>query len=120
MEATLKKLTQQEEKHTDELNDALRQYADLKEQAAEFDPEELQDARRALRPAMERSAVDRVQNTYGDKYDLLMVHDSKQDVANLLHEEAETRSIRERLRQKQQQQAQQMQNKKKSRDTWDR
>ncbi|MEI3132524.1 MAG: hypothetical protein V8S92_09825 [Oscillospiraceae bacterium] len=65
------------------------------------------------RPATERSAVDRVQNTYGDKYDLLMVHDSKQDVANLLHEEAETRSIRERLRQKQQQQAQQMQNKKK-------
>ena len=69
---------------------------------------------------MERSAVDRVQNTYGDKYDLLMVYDSIRDVANLLHEEAETRSIRERLRQKQQQQAQQMQNKKKSRDTWDR
>ena len=90
MEAALKKLAQQEEKYTDELNDALRQYADLKEQAAEFDPEELQDARRALRPATERSAVDRVQNTYGDKYDLLMMHDSKQDVANLLHEEAET------------------------------
>ena len=39
MEAALKKLAQQEEKYTDELNDALRQYADLKEQAAEFDPE---------------------------------------------------------------------------------
>lgn len=42
----------------------------------------------------------------------------KRDVANLLHEEAEARSIRERLRQKQQQQAQQ--NKKKSRDSWER
>lgn len=49
----------------------------------------------------------------------MMMHDSKRDVSNLLHEEAETRSIRERLRQKQQQQAQQ-QNKKKSRDSWER
>lgn len=31
-----------------------------------------------------------------------MMFDSKRDVANLLHEEAETRSVRERLRQKQQ------------------
>ena len=61
MEAALKKLSQQEEKYTAELNDALRQYADLKEQAAEFDPDELQNARLALRPAMERSAVERVQ-----------------------------------------------------------
>lgn len=36
----------------------------------------------------------------------MMMHDSKRDVANLLHEEAEVRSVRERLRQKQQQQAQ--------------
>ena len=42
----------------------------------------------------------------------------KREVANLLHEDAETRSIRERLRQKQQ--AQQKQNKKKSRDSWER
>ena len=118
MEAALKKLAQQEEKYTDELNDALRQYADLKEQAAEFDPEELQDARCALRPAMERSVVDRVQSAYGDKYDYLMMYDSKRDVADILHEETEARSIREHLRQKQQ--AQQKQNKKNSRDTWER
>ena len=28
----------------------------------------------------------------------MMMHDSKREVANLLHEEAEARSIRERLR----------------------
>lgn len=39
------------------------------------------------------------------------MHDSKRDVANLLHEEAEARSIRERLHQKQKQQARQRQNK---------
>ena len=120
LEAALKKLAQHEEKYTDELNDALRQYADLKEQAAEFDPEELQDARCALRPAMERSAVDCVQSAYGNKYDPMMMYDSKRDVANLLHEEAEERSIRERLRQKQQQKTKQKQDKKKSRDSWER
>ena len=98
METALKKLSQQEEKYTTELNDALRQYADLKEQAAEFDPDELQDARLALRPAMERSAVDRVQAASGEKYDSLMMYDSKRDVANLLLEEAEARSVREFLR----------------------
>ena len=118
VEAALKKLSQQEEKYTAELNDALQQYADLKEQAAEFDPDELQDARLALRPAMERSAVDRVQSAYGNKYDPLMMYDGKRDVADILHEETEARSIREHLRQKQQ--AQQKQYKKNSRDTWER
>lgn len=118
MEAALKKLSQQEEKYTAELNDALQQYADLKTQSAEFDPDELQDARLDLRPAMERSVVDRVQSAYGDKYDCLMMYDSKRDVADILHEETEARSIREHLRQKQQ--AQQKQNKKNSRDTWER
>lgn len=98
MDAALKKLSQQEEKYTTELNDALRQYADLKEQTEEFDPDELQDARLALRPAMERSAVDRMQSAYGNKYDPLMMHDSKWDVSDLLMEEAEVRSVREFLR----------------------
>ena len=120
MEAALKKLVQQEEKYTAELNNALQQYAELKEQSAEFAPDELQDARLTLRPAMERSAVDCVQSAYGNKYDPLMMYDSKRDVANLLHEEAEERSIRERLRQKQQQKTKQKQDKKKSRDSWER
>lgn len=101
METALKKLSQQEEKYTAELNDALQQYAELKEQAAEFAPDELQDARLALRPAMERSAVDRVQSAYGDKYDSLMMSDSRRDVAELLHEQGEKHSVRKFLRQQQ-------------------
>ena len=101
MEAALKKLSQQEEKYTTELNDALRQYADLKEQAAEFDPDELQDARLALRPVMERSAVDRVQSAYGNMYDPLAMFDSKRDVAELLNEREEKKSVRKFLRQQQ-------------------
>ena len=120
MQAALKKLAQQEEKYTAELNNALQQYADLKTQSAEFDPDELQDARLDLRPAMERSVVDRVQSAYDAKYDPLMMYDSKRAVANLLHEEAEARSIRERLRQKQQQKTKLKQGKRTSRDSWER
>ena len=49
----------------------------------------------------------------------MMMHDSKRDVANLLHEESDTRSVREFIRRKQQQQSQQKQNKK-NRDSWER
>ena len=74
----------------------------MKEQASEFDAGELMEARLSIREEKERSAVTRVQDAYGERYDSLMMFDSKRDVANLLHEEAETRSVRERLRQKQQ------------------
>ena len=86
---------------TKELDEALKQYTELKEQAAGMDAAELMDARLAVRDEKERSAVDRVKSAYGEKYDPMMMHDSKRDVANLLHEEAETRSVREFLRQKQ-------------------
>ena len=106
MESALKKLEAQEAKYSAELDAALKEYGELKEQASEFDAGELMEARLAIREEKERSAVTRVQDAYGEKYDSLMMFDSKRDVANLLHEEAEARSVRERLRQKQQAQTQ--------------
>ena len=102
MESALKKLEEQETKYSAELDAALKEYSELKEQASELDAGELMEARLAIREEKERSAVTCVQDAYGEKYDSLMMFDSKRDVANLLHEEAETRSVRERLRKKQQ------------------
>ena len=102
LEGALKKLSEQEEKYSAELDEALKQYAEQKEQAAGMDAADLMDARLSIRGEKERSAVTRVQDAYGEKYDSLMMFDSKRDVANLLHEEAEAHSVRERLRQKQQ------------------
>lgn len=113
MESTLKKLEEQEKKYSAELADALTEYEKLREQAKEVDADELMDTRLALRPDRERSAVSRIQAAYGGKYDPLMMHDSKEDIASMLHEEAEARSIRERLRQKQQAQKQQTQQRQK-------
>ena len=101
METALKKLEEQESKYAAELEDALKQYADLKAQAADVDAVELMDARLDIRPDRERSAAEQVKAAYGEKYDPLMMYDSKRDVADLLNEEAEARSVRDFLRQKQ-------------------
>ena len=107
MEENLKRLTKQEGKYADELDEALRQYAELKEQAVGIDAVELIEARLAVREEKERSAVDRVKAAYGEKYDPVMMHGSKRDVANLISEVPEIRSIRKDLPQKQQNKAQQ-------------
>lgn len=112
METGLKRLEQQEQKYTAELESALKEYAELQEQAAEFDSGELMSERLAIRPDKERSAVSRVQSAYGDRYQPFMMYDSKRDVSELLDEETEPRSIRERLRQKQHQQTQTQRQKK--------
>ena len=98
----------------------MKQYAELKKQAAGMDAVELMDARLAVREEKENAAVDKVKAAYGEKYDPMLMYDSKRDVANLLHEETEARSVREFIRRKQQQQAQQKQNKKKNRDSSER
>lgn len=102
MEAGLKNLEQQEEKYSAELDDALKQYEALKEQVAELDTDELMEKCLDLRTDKERSAVSRVKSAYGEKYDPLLLYDSKWDVSELLNEEIEACSIRERLWQKQQ------------------
>ena len=119
LEGALQRISEQEVKYSAELNEALKQYAELKEQAGGMDAAELMDARLAVREEKERSAVDCVKSAYGEKYDPMLMHDSKRDVSNLLHEESDTRSVREFIRRKQQQQSQQKQNKK-NRDSWER
>ena len=120
MEENLKRLTKQEEKYAAELEDALKQFSELREQAKNVDSAELSEQRIALQGEKIQSATSKIKTAYGEKFDPLILFDSKRDVANLLHEEAEVRSVWEFVRQKQQQQAQQKQNKKKRRDSWER
>lgn len=119
LEDGLKKLEASEAKYTVELDNALKQYAELQEQTAEFDPIELYEARQEIRLNNERNATRHIQNAYGDKYDMLRMHDSKRSVANLLNEAAEERSVREKLRTIQKEQKSQQQKKPKYKD-WER
>lgn len=85
---------------------SVKEYAELNEHAAEFDADELMSEWLAIRPDKERFVVVRVQSAYSDRYQPLMMYDSKRDVSGILGEETETRSIRERLRRKQRPQIQ--------------
>lgn len=98
MEDSLKKLAAQEERYKSELDAALREYTGLVLQATELDADELTAARLDLRPEKERSAISRVQKAYGEKYDPQMMAASKRDVAKMLGEETERKSVREMLK----------------------
>ena len=98
MESALKKLDEQESKYSAELESALQQYRELEAQAAEFDAEELTDARLEMRPGMDRSTVSRVQTAYDTQYSPFTMAEARQDVSKMLNEhEEEPRSVREWL-----------------------
>lgn len=113
LEDGLKKIEASEAKYAAELDNALKQYAELQEQATEFDPIELYETRQEIRSNHEQDATRRIQNAYGDKYDMLRMYDNKRSVTNLLNESAEERSLTERLRAKQKEQKQQQQTQRK-------
>ena len=118
MESALRRLDEQEERYSAELDAALKEYTELQGRAAEFDPAELTDARLSIRPDKESDALQRIQAAYGGKYDPLILLDSKRDVAKLLREDSEERrSVREQLRRSAQKQRQR---KPKRRDDWER
>ena len=101
IEANLKKLEQQEQKYTAELNTALSEYEELKAQAADFDPDELAMAQLAIRSDKEAAVQSKVREAYGDKYDFWAMIGAEKDVSRMLNEE-DPHAIRERVRRKEQ------------------
>ena len=101
LEDSLKKPEASEAKYATELDGALKQYAELKEQAKEFDPIELYKARQAIRPDYERDATQCVQDAYGEKYDWLCMVSSQKEVSGLLNEYAQEQAMEKALRKQQ-------------------
>ena len=98
METSRKKLGQQAERYTAELNEALERHKELQEQAAELDLDELNQARLAMRPDKEESAVARVRSSYGDKYRPQMMDDSRKRVSQMLGEKNARQSVLDELK----------------------
>ena len=112
MEQSLKRLEEQEQKYSAELDAALNEYAVLREQTKGFDPVQLYEARQAIRPGKEQEAENRAQQVYGEKYSPLLMFDSKKAVSRMLHEDMERQAVRRMVRQAQK--GQQTSQKKKS------
>ena len=106
MEAGLKKLEAQEQKYSVELDKALVEYAELKAQAADFDPVELYEARQAIRPTQEKAAEQQLEDTMQEKLSLVMLLSVKQETSRLLGEDAEDRQVRQIVLQRQRSQRQ--------------
>ena len=69
----------------------MDEYAELKAQAADFDPVELYKARQAIRPAQEKAAEQQLEDTMHEKPSLIMLLSAKQETSHLLGADAEER-----------------------------
>ena len=83
-----------------ELDAALTEYAELREQAQGLDPIQLYE----IRPCKKQEAENRAQQVYGEKYSPLLMFDSKKAVSRMLHEDIERQAIRRMVRQAQKEQ----------------
>lgn len=97
MEAGLKKLEAQEQKYSAKLDKALDEYAELKAQAADFDPVELYKARQGIRPAQEKESEKQLEDAMHEKPSLIMLLGAKQETSRLLGDDADERQVRQIL-----------------------
>ena len=116
MEACLKKLETREQKYSVELDKALTEYAELKAQAADFDPVELYKARQVIRPAQEKAAEQQLEDAMHEKPSLIMLLSAKQETSHLLGADAEERQARQLIMHRNQEQYRNSRSKRKRND----
>ena len=70
-----------------------------------MDSAELLEQRAALQSDKIQAVTSKIKTAYGEKFDPLILFDSKRDVSELLEEKTEVQSVREHLQKKQEQTA---------------
>ena len=101
---SLQKAEKAEARYSVDLDDAAVEFHDLETRAAELDPDELMDARLALREEQEQRAVSVLKDSYGNEYEPDLTKQAKTDVSEALNEpkpDEKPRSMRKRLQEKQ-------------------
>ena len=101
---SLQKAEKAEARYSVDLDDAVAEYHDLETRAAELDPDELMEARLALREEQEQRAASVLKDSYGKQYEHELTKRARNDVAELLNEptpDEKPRSVRKRLQEKQ-------------------
>ena len=86
---------------TAELDAVQKEFAALKEKAADFDSIELYDARQAIRPEKEQDVVHKLQERYADKFSHTTMVDCKREVSLILDEYTEGQQIQRMKREQQ-------------------
>jgi hypothetical protein len=95
MKSDLTELDKREGKYTAELNEALQQYAEYKEQAKELNAGEFGRARLAIRSDKERNALNQISNSYGEHFSRSTFFSSVRDADMKLDDDIDMRAVRE-------------------------
>ena len=95
MKSALAELDKREEKYTAELNEALQQYAEYKEQSKEFNTGEFGKARLDVRTDKERNALNQISNSYGEHFSRSTFFSSVRDADMKLDDDIDMRAVRE-------------------------
>ncbi len=96
-EAGLKKFNEQEKTYSAKIDSALKKYADLRDQGAEFDMTELYEARQAIRTDKEKLAERQLRKAYGGKYNPTFLSKSRIEASRLLNEDTEKQAVTEKI-----------------------
>lgn len=96
-ESGLKKFNEQEKTYSEKIDAALKKYAELREQGAEFDMAELYEARQVIRPDKEKLAERQLRKAYGEKYNPAFLSKSRLEASRILNEDSEKRAITEKI-----------------------
>ena len=95
MKSALTELDNREEKYTAELNTALQQYAEYKEQSKEFNAGEFGKARLDIRPDKERNALNQISDSYGEHFSRSTYFSSVRDADMKLDDDIDMQAVRE-------------------------
>ena len=95
MESTLAELDKREVKYTAELNEALQQYAEYKEQSKEFNAGEFGKVRLDIRSDKERNALNQISNSYGEHFSRSTFFSSVRDADMKLDDDIDMRAVRQ-------------------------
>ena len=101
---SLQKAEKAEARYSVDLYDAAAEFRDLETRSAGLDPDELMEARLALRENQEQRAVSALKDSYGKEYEPDLTKQARNDVAELLNEpkpDKKPRSVRKCLQEMQ-------------------
>lgn len=112
MRSALKELDKREAKYTAELNEALQQYAEHKEQSKEFNTGEFGKARLDIRSDKERNALNQILDSYGEHFSRSTFFSSVRDADMKLDDEINMPAVREYVYQQRRQAHQQQRSRK--------
>ena len=104
MEQSLKRLEEQEQKYSAELDAALNEYAGLRSRPRASTQCSCMKQDRPSAPGKEQEAENQAQQVYVEKYSPLLMFDSKKAVSRMLDEDAERLAVRRMVRQTQKEQ----------------